>query len=318
MKRVRLLPVLLASAVGLVVLLSLGVWQLQRLAWKQGLIAELETAATEKPVTVDMAAEALSKGEAVDYKRVDASGALNMWFDADIDAKMKRTATRPVPAGAVTPDEALGFGLTLAVGSVLALGLLVNVYAGAFLAFTIFFYAVVYTMWLKRWTPQNIVIGGAAGAFPPAVAWVAATGTLDWGAFALFMIIFMWTPPHFWALALFRQRDYAEAGVPMLPNVAGRPHTKLQILIYAVLCLPTVLLPAVTGIAGWLYVIGSLACTLKLVWHSVVLYRTVENSDVEDKASKKLFGYSIIWLFALLTLLLVEQVFGLPLFEAWI
>jgi heme o synthase len=247
-----------------------------------------------------------------------ASGALNMWFDADIDAKMARTANRPVPAGAITPEEALGFGLTLSVGSVLALGLLVNVYAGAFLAFTIFFYAVVYTMWLKRWTPQNIVIGGAAGAFPPAVAWVAATGSLDWGAFALFMIIFMWTPPHFWALALFRQKDYAEAGVPMLPNVKGRTHTKWQIMIYAALCLPTVVLPSITGVAGLFYTVGALALTLKLVWHSWVLLRCAENSEAEDKASKKLFGYSISWLFGLLTLLLVEQVLGLPMFEAWV
>jgi heme o synthase len=247
-----------------------------------------------------------------------ASGALNMWFDADIDAKMKRTAKRPVPSGAITPEEALGFGLTLSIASVLALGLLVNVFAGAFLAFTIFFYVVVYTMWLKRWTPQNIVIGGAAGAFPPAVAWAAATGSLGWGALALFMIIFMWTPPHFWALALFRQIDYAEAGVPMLPNVAGRSATKMQILIYTVLCLPTVLLPLITGIGGLFYGVGAVALTLKFLWHAIVLFRSAENSVEEDKASKKLFGYSIIWLFALLALMLVEQVAGLPTFEAWL
>jgi heme o synthase len=247
-----------------------------------------------------------------------ASGALNMWYDADIDAKMKRTAKRPIPSGAITPEEALGFGLTLAVASVLVLGLLVNVFAGAFLAFTIFFYVVVYSMCLKRWTPQNIVIGGAAGAFPPAVAWAAATGTLDWGALALFMIIFMWTPPHFWALALFRQGDYAQAGVPMLPNVAGRPATKLQILIYALLCLPTVLLPLVTGIGGWLYAAGAVALTLTFAWHALVLYRAHENSAEEDKASKKLFGFSIVWLFALLSLILVEQLAALPVFEAWV
>jgi heme o synthase len=247
-----------------------------------------------------------------------ASGALNMWFDADIDAKMKRTAKRPVPSGVITPEEALGFGLTLAIASVLALGLLVNVFAGAFLAFTIFFYAVIYTMWLKRWTPQNIVIGGAAGAFPPAVAWAAATGSLDWGALALFMIIFMWTPPHFWALALFRQVDYAEAGVPMLPNVAGRPATKFQILVYNALCVPTVLLPLVTGIGGWFYGAGALALTLKFLWHAIELYRTEENSTAEDKASKKLFGYSILWLFAVLGVMLVEQLLGLPVFEAWV
>jgi heme o synthase len=245
-----------------------------------------------------------------------ASGALNMWYDADIDAKMKRTAKRPVPAGVITPQEALGFGLTLAIASVLALGLLVNVFAAVFLAFTIFFYVVVYTMWLKRWTPQNIVIGGAAGAFPPAVAWAAAAGSLDWGALALFLIIFMWTPPHFWALALFRQGDYAEAGVPMLPNVAGRSATKWQVLVYSVLILPTVLLPLATGIAGTLYAGGAVLLSLRFVHLAWVLYRTAENTPAEDKAAKKLFGWSISWLFALLGLMLVEQMANLPLWEA--
>jgi heme o synthase len=247
-----------------------------------------------------------------------ACGALNMWYDADIDALMRRTAKRPVPSGAISPSEALAFGTVLAVASVLMLGLMLNVFAGAFLAFTIFFYAVVYTMWLKRWTPQNIVIGGAAGAFPPAVAWAAATGGLDAGAVALFMIIFMWTPPHFWALALFREGDYGNAGVPMLPNVAGRTATKKQILWYNVLLMPTVMLPLVTGIGGWLYGVGALALTVKFLWHAVVLYRTSERSPEEDQASKKLFGFSIYWLFALLGLILIEQVLGLPVFEAWV
>jgi heme o synthase len=176
-----------------------------------------------------------------------ASGALNMWYDADIDAVMKRTASRPVPRGAILPGEALGFGLALAIGSVLFLGLLVNILSAALLAFTIFFYVVIYTMWLKRWTPQNIVIGGAAGAFPPMVAWAAAANTIDAGSIALFLLIFFWTPPHFWALALFREGDYAKAGVPMLPNVAGRPETKKQILIYSVLLLPVTALPLITG-----------------------------------------------------------------------
>ena len=166
-----------------------------------------------------------------------AAGALNMWYDADIDALMKRTAKRPVPKGAVLPSEALGFGLTLAVGSVLVLGLLVNVTAGALLAFTIFFYIAIYTMWLKRLTPQNIVIGGAAGAFPPMVGWVSVTGSVDLGSIALFLIIFMWTPPHFWALALWKKinADYTNAGVPMLPVVAGPDETRRQILIYTLL-----------------------------------------------------------------------------------
>jgi heme o synthase len=246
-----------------------------------------------------------------------ACGALNMWYDADIDAIMKRTSKRPIPSGALTPEEALGFGAVLAIGSVLMLGLLTNVFAAAFLAFTIFFYVVIYTMWLKRSTQQNIVIGGAAGAFPPAVAWAAATGGLDAGAIALFLIIFMWTPPHFWALALFREGDYGNAGVPMMPNVSGRTATKKQILIYNLLLMPTVLLPLVTGIGGWLYGVGALLLTAKFLWHALVLYRTEERSVAEDKASKKLFGVSIYWLFALLGLILAEQLLGLPVFAAW-
>jgi heme o synthase len=247
-----------------------------------------------------------------------ACGALNMWYDADIDAIMRRTAKRPVPSGAISPSEALAFGVILAVASVLVLGLIVNVFAAAFLAFTIFFYVVIYTMWLKRSTPQNIVIGGAAGAFPPAVAWAAATGGLDAGAVALFLIIFMWTPPHFWALALFREGDYGNAGVPMLPNVAGRTETKRQILIYNLLLMPTVLLPLVTGIGGWFYAVGAVLLTSTFLWRAVQLYRTAERSPEEDKASKKLFGFSITWLFALLGLILVEQVLGLPVFPAWV
>jgi heme o synthase len=247
-----------------------------------------------------------------------ACGALNMAYDADIDSIMKRTAKRPVPRGAITAGEAYGFGWFLAVASVVVLGLFTNVFAAVFLAFTIFFYVVIYTMWLKRSTQQNIVIGGAAGAFPPAVAWVAASGTLDAGAIALFLIVFMWTPPHFWALALFREGDYGNAGVPMMPNVSGRTETKKQILIYNLLLMPTVLLPLVTGIGGWVYGIGALALTSKFLWHALVLYRTAERSVEEDKASKKLFGVSIYWLFALLGLILVEQMLNLPVFPAWI
>ena len=160
-----------------------------------------------------------------------ASGALNMWYDADIDACMQRTASRPIPRGHVTPDEALTFGMILAIGSVLTLGLIINWLAGALLAGTIVFYVLVYTMWLKRRTPQNIVIGGAAGAFPPMIGWAAATGSISIESIVLFLIIFMWTPPHFWALALYRARDYERAGVPMLPVVAGADETRKQIVI---------------------------------------------------------------------------------------
>src|SRR5436305_13808500 len=172
-----------------------------------------------------------------------AAGALNMWYDADIDARMARTAGRPIPRGRITPGEAAGFGLTLAVFSVVSLGLLVNVLAAALLAFTIFFYVVIYTVWLKRSTPQNIVIGGAAGALPPIIGWTAASGSLAIEPILLFLIIFFWTPPHFWALSLYRREDYARAGVPMLPAVAGGQETRRQILLYTVILAPLGLLP---------------------------------------------------------------------------
>jgi heme o synthase len=240
-----------------------------------------------------------------------ASGALNMWYDADIDAVMKRTAMRPVPRGAILPGEALGFGMTLSIGSVLMMGLLVNWQSAALLAFTIFFYVVVYTIGLKRFTPQNIVIGGAAGAFPPMVAWVAVTQSIDIGAIALFLLIFMWTPPHFWALALFREGDYDKANIPMLPNVAGRPETRKQILIYSTLMLPTVALPVLTGTAGLLYASGAGFLTLvfmKGAWDVYVAPEGVES----DKACKHLFFFSIYWLFAVFGLILVERLLNLP------
>ena len=179
-----------------------------------------------------------------------ASGALNMWYDADIDAKMARTAGRPIPRGKVTPDEARTYGLVLAAGSVLCLGVLVNWVAAATLALAIVYYIVVYTMWLKRRTPQNIVIGGAAGAFPPVVGWAAATGSVSLEAVALFMIIFLWTPPHFWALALVRKRDYERVGVPMLPVVAGEDETRRQILIYSLILCAASFAPVVMVLAA--------------------------------------------------------------------
>jgi protoheme IX farnesyltransferase len=244
-----------------------------------------------------------------------ASGALNMWYDADIDALMKRTASRPVPRGVVSPQEALGFGLTLAIASVMMLGLFVNVLAAALLAFTIFFYVVIYTMWLKRWTPQNIVIGGAAGAFPPMVAWAAAANSIDLGSIALFLLIFFWTPPHFWALALFREGDYEKAGVPMLPNVAGRPETKRQILFYSIALLPVGGLPLLTGTAGTLYAVAGSILTLNFIRLAWIVFMAPARED-EDRASKKLFGYSIIWLFAMLLLVLIEHVLALPLWPS--
>ena len=239
-----------------------------------------------------------------------ASGALNMWYDADIDAVMKRTKSRPIPRGAILPREALGFGATLAVGSVLALGLMVNWVAGALLAFTIFFYIVIYTMWLKRWTPQNIVIGGAAGALPPMIGWAAVTGTIDPGAISLFLIIFMWTPPHFWALALFREDDYAAAGVPMLPNVAGRDETRRQILLYTLVLLPLTFLPALLGVSGLLYVAGVALLSAVCLYYAINVYR-IREGVAADRACKKLFGFSILWLFLVFALIPVERLLGI-------
>jgi protoheme IX farnesyltransferase len=239
-----------------------------------------------------------------------ASGALNMWYDADIDAKMSRTAGRPVPAGRVTPGEAFGFGMTLSVGSVLTMGLAVNWEAASLLAFTIFFYVAIYTMWLKRRTPQNIVIGGAAGAFPPMIGWAAVTGTVSVESIILFLIIFMWTPPHFWALALFSSRDYEKAGVPMLPVVAGERETRRQIMLYSLLLVPLTLLPGLIGMAGALYT-GVMA--LLGAGFLVLAFRVWRDGTGAYKTAKQLFAYSILYLFLLFGVLLVEQGFGIAL-----
>ncbi len=244
-----------------------------------------------------------------------AAGALNMWYDADIDAIMRRTQSRPVPRGAILPGEALGFGLMLAGGSVLVLGLLVSWLAGGLLAFTIFFYAVVYTMWLKRSTPQNIVIGGAAGAFPPMIGWAAVTGSIDPGAIALFLIIFIWTPPHFWALALWREGDYAKAGIPMLPVVAGADETRKQILIYSLVLVPSTFLPSLTGTTGLFYTVAAALLGGGFLYHAVRVYRLREGAPA-DLACKRLFGFSISWLFLIFAAILAERALGLPQFPA--
>src|SRR3954463_7037243 len=189
-----------------------------------------------------------------------AAGVLNMWYDADIDAVMARTAGRPIPRGRISRAEALAFGLVLACGAVVVLALALNVKAAALLAFTIFFYVVVYTVWLKRYTPQNIVIGGVAGALPPVIGWAAATGNIGLEPLVLFLIIFLWTPPHFWALSLNRADEYSRAGIPMLPVVAGRAATTRQILVYSILLLPTSLLPWALGFAGAIYGAIVVAC----------------------------------------------------------
>lgn len=244
-----------------------------------------------------------------------ASGALNMWYDADIDARMARTATRPIPAGRVTPGEAAAFGAILSVFSVMTMGVLVNWVAAALLAFTIFFYLVVYTMWLKRRTPQNIVIGGAAGAFPPMIGWAAVTGSVSLEPVVLFLIIFMWTPPHFWALALYRSGDYEKVGVPMLPVVAGEAETRRQIMFYTMLLVPVTLLPAVLGFAGLLYTSATAMLGAGFVWFAFGVWQSRPGA-LQDKAAKRLFAYSILYLFLVFSLLLAEKVLGIAAFDA--
>lgn len=239
-----------------------------------------------------------------------ASGALNMWYDADIDARMTRTAKRPIPAGRVTPNEAAAFGVILSVFSVMTMGVLVNWVAAALLAFTIFFYVAIYTMWLKRRTPQNIVIGGAAGAFPPMIGWAAVTGTVTLESAVLFLIIFMWTPPHFWALALRSSGDYKKVGVPMMPVVAGEKATRRQIMIYSLLLVPVTLLPGFMSFAGPLYMGVTAALGAGFLWLAFALSRTAPGA-AQEKAAMRLFGYSILYLFLIFSLLLVEKIFGL-------
>lgn len=234
-----------------------------------------------------------------------ASGALNMWYEGDIDALMTRTANRPIPRGRVTRPEALTFGLVLAFFSVMTLGILVNWLAGALLAFTIFFYVVIYTIALKRWTAQNIVIGGAAGALPPVVAWAAASGSLSMEPVLLFLIIFFWTPPHFWALALFRNDDYSRAGVPMLPVVAGPDATRLQILLYTVVLVAIAVAPWPLGYFSAVYGVASLMLGAGMLYFAVVVYNR-RTGSAALRATRKLFAFSILYLFALFAILLLE------------
>ena len=232
-----------------------------------------------------------------------ASGAINMWYDRDIDAIMRRTAGRPIPQGRVAPDEALAFGVVLAGGAVMVMALALNFAAAALLALTIAFYVFVYTVWLKRRTPQNIVIGGASGAFPPMIGWAAVSGDVSLVSLSLFAIIFMWTPPHFWALSLYRDGDYAAAGVPMLPVVAGRAETRKQILAYTVALLPVGLLPWWLGACGPLYAVSSLVLNGLFLLAAVQVWR-----DDSESNCRRMFGYSILYLFALFAMMLVDRV----------
>jgi heme o synthase len=232
-----------------------------------------------------------------------ASGAINMWYDRDIDAVMQRTRGRPIPEGRVDPDEALAFGVILSVGSVVLMGLAVNWVAASVLALASAFYVFVYTMWLKRRTPQNIVIGGAAGAFPPMIGWAAVTGRIDLAPIFLFLLIFMWTPPHFWALALYRNGDYQKAGVPMLPVVAGERETKKQMLIYSVLLLPLGMAPWFLGIAGLPYLAGSIVLGALFVLCAVRVW-----FDKTHRSAKQMFAFSILHLFLLFALLIADNI----------
>jgi heme o synthase len=234
-----------------------------------------------------------------------ASGALNMWYDADIDRVMKRTANRPVPSGRVLPGEALGFGLVLSFLSVMTLGLLVNWVAGSLLAFTIFFYAVIYTMWLKRWTPQNIVIGGAAGAFPPMVGWAAATGSISLESIILFSITFLWTPPHFWALALFKSGDYGRAGIPMMPNVAGEASTRRQMFVYTLIVAPVGVLPWLLGYVSAGYGIVAAALGAGFLYYAWRVLK-MKPTDTAMVPARQMFGFSLIYLFGIFAAYLVD------------
>ncbi len=231
-----------------------------------------------------------------------ASGAINMWYEHDIDRLMSRTKLRPIPQGRIDPATALGFGVALAVAAVVVMGLVVNFVAAGVLALTIGFYVFVYTMWLKRRTPQNIVIGGAAGAFPPVVGWTAVTGDVTVVPLLLFAIIFLWTPPHFWALALYRSADYARAGVPMMPVVAGAAATKRQMLLYTLLLAPAALSPWLIGFSGWLYGAGVAVLSAAFIGHVVLVLR-----DTTHAAARRMFGFSILYLFLLFALLVVDH-----------
>ena len=232
-----------------------------------------------------------------------AAGAMNMWYDRDIDAVMSRTKSRPIPAGRVDPAEALALGLILTVISVMTLGLALNWVAAGLLAFASWFYVHIYTAVLKRSTPQNIVIGGAAGAFPPMIGWASVTGGIDVLPIVLFAIIFFWTPPHFWALALYKNNDYKKAGVPMLPVVAGERATKIQMFVYTLILLPLCMIPVLTGSLGMIYGAGALALNFGFIAYA---YKVLKTQDL--KPARAMFGYSILYLFALFTFVMIDGV----------
>jgi len=231
-----------------------------------------------------------------------ASAAINMWYDRDIDVIMTRTQNRPLPAGALEPLEALGFGVFLSVASVAVMAIFVNIAAAGWLMTTIAYYVFIYTIWLKRRTPQNIVIGGAAGAFPPMIGWIAVTGGAEPNAWILFMIIFLWTPPHTWALALFRSGDYEAAGVPMMPVVVGHKKTAIQMLVYTVVLVPVTLLPTFLGISGRVYMTAAIVLGIGFLRQAIIVLK-----DDDIKKARKMFFFSIFYLFMIFVFLLVDK-----------
>jgi protoheme IX farnesyltransferase len=232
-----------------------------------------------------------------------AAGAINMWYDRDIDALMKRTKSRPIPSGRIAPDDVLNFGVVIAIASVIMMGLFVNIISALILAFAIFFYTVIYTIWLKRYTPQNIVIGGAAGAFPPMIGWAAVTNSISIESIIMFLIIFLWTPPHFWALALAKSDDYHKAGIPMMPNVKGHQHAKHQIIFYTILLFITAVAPYFLGEWSIAYFIGSIILSGIFLYLSISILKNNNN-----KTYMQLFGYSIIYLFLLFAFLWIFHI----------
>jgi|TARA_Y100000994_G_C15690567_1_gene441396 protoheme IX farnesyltransferase len=234
-----------------------------------------------------------------------ASGAINMWYDRDIDAVMARTKSRPIPSGRIEPEVALGFGISLSLGSVMLMGLAVNWVAAGLLAFTIFFYIIIYTIVLKRRTPQNIVIGGASGAFPPMIGWAAVTGDISLASIILFAIIFLWTPPHFWALALYRCEDYEKANIPMLPVISGKKVTRWHIFLYTLALVPVTLAPNLIGLSGLIYGVSALFLGLIFVVLSIA---TLKESGVKN--ARRLFPFSILYLFLLFVFLIIDQVWS--------
>jgi protoheme IX farnesyltransferase len=236
-----------------------------------------------------------------------AAGAINMWYERDLDALMARTRKRPLPTGRVAPDDALGLGVLLSIFSLLLMSLATNFVAAALLAAAILFYVFVYTVWLKRRTPQNIVIGGAAGAFPPMIGWAAVTGNVSLVGVALFLLIFLWTPPHFWALSLYRSDDYRRAGVPMLPVVAGPRETKRQMLIYTLVLLPVAIAPTLLGAVGWFYGAVAAAMSVAFIGHALVVWRTADDESAHP-AARRMFRFSLLYLAILFAALPLDLV----------